>query len=188
MSHVSVKTSHDHVTGIILWFYYFKCELLTNLLTIMRKLLLGIIILFCLPLYSLAQESVGFSDPDNIQPLLDYRLPEWGYTNFYLDFSLDGNAYRSQVDGADHISSNDRINTRLSPVYRRFYQSEDRQSNTYLRSTLDYFLDRNNDTNNMRTSNQNYNFEIDLSLQKKFYFDDSDLFWSGSVNGNFDQV
>ena len=26
------------------------------------------------------QTSVGFRDPDNIQPILDYRLPSWGYT------------------------------------------------------------------------------------------------------------
>lgn len=154
----------------------------------MRKLLLGFIVLLSLPLYTIAQESVGFSNPDNIQPLLDYRLPEWGYSNVYLDFSLDGIVDRSRFDGADHASSDSRYTTHLSPVYTRYYQSEDRQSNYILSSTFDYFLDKQKESNNDKTSLQNYNFELNLYTEEKFYLEDSDVFLSGSVSGDFDQA
>lgn len=153
----------------------------------MRKLLLGLFVFLCLPISIIAQETVGFSNPDNIQPLLEYRLPEWGYTNFFLDFSLDGTVDRSRYDDAGYASTDSRYTTHLSPVYTRYYQSEERQSNYSVSSVFDYFLDKENDSNNDKTSLQNYNFELNLYTEQKFYMEDSDLFLSGSVRGNFDQ-
>lgn len=154
----------------------------------MRKLLLVFIILLCLPLHTLAQESVGFSDPDNIQPLLDYRLPAWGYTNFYLDFSLDGNLDRTYLEQAEHISTNNEFAIQLAPVYYRFYESESRQSNYSFRSTIDYFLDKSNGYQDEKESATNYNLEFNVNLNEKFYLDNSDIFLRGGLLGNYDQT
>jgi len=154
----------------------------------MRKLLAGVLILCSTPFYLFAQDSVGFSDPDNIQPVLDYRLPAWGYTNFFLDFSIDGSVDRSRFEGADHASVDSRYTTHLSPVYSRFYQSENRHSIYSLSSTFDYFLDKEKETDNDKTSLQNYNFELNLYTEEKFYLENRDVFLSGSVSSNFDQV
>lgn len=154
----------------------------------MRKLLLGIIILLCLPLYSLAQESIGFSDPDNIQPLLDYRLPEWGYTNFYLDFSMDGNVNRTHIQRADENSTEGGLFLQLAPVYNRFYESESRQSRYSFQSSVDYSLDARNDFGNNVKDETNYNLQISTNLHEKIYKNDSDIFLTTSLRGNFQQA
>jgi hypothetical protein len=65
----------------------------------------------------LAQESLGFADPGNIQPLLDYRLPDWGYRNWELGGSLGA--------GGDDVDPFDR-ELFLSPQlnYMRYHESE----------------------------------------------------------------
>lgn len=161
----------------------------TNYLTvIMRKSILVILTLFCIPLQSLAQESVGFSNPDNIQPLLDYRLPEWGFTNFYFDFSLDGNVDRTYLEQADHISTNSHTSIQLLPVYYRFFESESRQSNYSFTSTIDYFLDKSNDYGDNEESDTNYNLGFTLNLDEKIYKTNSDLFLTAGFLGHFSQA
>lgn len=78
----------------------------------MKKLLLLLGISFLYSSFTFAQESVGFSDPDDISPLLEYRLPDWGYSNFFsgLFFSRKhaessirqpvGNKFAGQVLGS----------------------------------------------------------------------------------------
>lgn len=153
-----------------------------------KKLL--ILLTFCsVPFYAVAQESIGFSNPDNIQPLLDYRLPEWGYTNLFLDFSLDGNVDRSYSDEGDqnHTFTYNEFAIQLAPVYYRFYESESRQSNYSFRSTIDYFLDKSNGFGENDESNTNYNLELTLSRGEKFYLDNSDIFLRGGIQGTYSQ-
>lgn len=154
----------------------------------MRKLIPALVILFCLPSLLFAQESVGFSDPDNIQPLLDYRLPEWGYTNFYLDFSLDGNTDRTYLKQAEHISTENEFAIQLSPVYYRLYSSESHKSSYSFQSEMDYFSNKSNDFGNNKESATNYNLELGFHLDEKFFLKDSDLFLTGQGNASFDQV
>ena len=51
---------------------------------------LALILMLCWGMPALSQTSVGFENPENIQPVLDYRLPSWGYTKASLAFHLSG--------------------------------------------------------------------------------------------------
>lgn len=183
--------SHDHVTGIIGLICYFNCEIanqILSVLSVMRKNLLVVFFLFCMPFQSIAQGSVGFSDPDNIQPLLDYRLPEWKYTNFFLDFSLTGNFENRNSNEQQNNEINHQFSGQISPNYTRFRESEVRVSSYSLASFIDYSLrDRN-------SFNDNEQYESDLRLDlfwnfnEKFYRNDSDLFFTGSFFGALRQT
>ncbi|MEX2456152.1 MAG: hypothetical protein WD381_02515, partial [Balneolaceae bacterium] len=136
----------------------------------------------------LAQESVGHSEPDNIQPLLDYRLPAWGYSNFYWDFSLDGNFFNTtQDDDIEDNSHDHQASGSISPVYNRFMESESRDYRIFISPGLTFNnRDRETLTN---TEQSSHNSELNLigSGNNKFYLDQSDLFLIGSLTGNFTQ-
>jgi len=72
----------------------------------------------------LAQESVGFSNPENIDPILDYRLPDWQYSNFYLDFDASSSGSYLKYDMDEQRSK--RGNVGLIPSYNYYKESEDR--------------------------------------------------------------
>lgn len=153
----------------------------------MRKCLLGLIALISLPLHTIAQESVGFSDPDNIQPLLDYRLPDWGYTNFYLDFSLDGNLENRQSDEDQNSAANHQYSSLITSNYTRYRESEARISEYILSPFINYsILDQNS-----FSSSESYNSDFQLvflwNFNEKFYREDSDLFFAGSFYGVLNQ-
>ena len=56
----------------------------------MRRVLLGLFVLCALPSSAPAQSSVGFADPRDLDALLAYRLPDWGYRTIGATFDLDG--------------------------------------------------------------------------------------------------
>ena len=55
-----------------------------------------------------AQTSIGFEDPGDIRPVLDYRLPSWGYTAASMELRLEG---RGEDDWG--ITEYDRLSGRL---------------------------------------------------------------------------
>jgi hypothetical protein len=65
----------------------------------------------------LAQESIGFADPEDIQPLLDYRLPDWGYRNWELSGSLEASG-----DDDNPLDRQQYLSPRLR--YGRYHESE----------------------------------------------------------------
>jgi hypothetical protein len=151
----------------------------------MRKLLLGIIVYLCLPFHSLGQESVGFSDPDNIQPLLDYRLPEWGYTNFFLDFSLDGNLTNRASDAEQNSAGEHQYSSQVIGNYTRYRESETRISEYSLSPFIDYSLFDQNSFNENESNNGDFQITFLWSFNEKLYRDDSDLFFTGNFYGVF---
>lgn len=90
----------------------------------MRYFAICIVLLFCSMNSIFAQQSVGFSNPDNLKPLLDYRLPDWGYSNFYLDFNARGSG--SDLETSTAESGSRRGEFRVGPAYRLFRESEKR--------------------------------------------------------------
>lgn len=74
--------------------------------------------------YSIAQQSIGFSNPENIQPILDYRLPDWGYSNFLLDFNFNGDGFFTESQSVP--SSRRSTNFNLNPGYTFIRESEER--------------------------------------------------------------
>jgi hypothetical protein len=76
-----------------------------------------LIVLNAFPALVRAQESIGFADPGDIQPLLDYRLPDWGYRNWELSGSLDASG-----DDDDPLDRQQYLSPRLR--YWRYHESE----------------------------------------------------------------
>lgn len=154
----------------------------------MKKLILIILLSYLVSPKIIAQESIGFSNPDNIQPLLDYRLPAWGYHSLIWDFSLDGSLNSRDSEFHGSTSSDDHISGRLSPVYLQFRESESRFSTFTVRPEIDYsYRDRK-----FFGSNDEYNSRLGLGLNwgldEKWYRDQSDLFFQGSASGDFRNV
>ena len=153
----------------------------------MRKKLLGLFVIFCIPIPLLAQDSVGFSDPDNIQPLLDYRLPEWGYTNFFLDFSTDG-VFRKNKSSLENSSDTDNIfSGHLSPHYIRYRESESRVSDYSLRPRIDYSFRNQTSYSNDEDIRDNLELYLFWVFNEKIYLADSDIFLTGIFSGFFNQ-
>lgn len=153
----------------------------------MRKLLLGIIVCLCLPFQTFGRESVGFSDPDNIQPLLYYRLPEWGYTNFSMDFSTDGLFEKENGTIENTTETDNQYSGRRAPTLLHLKESEARMSRYRISSSIRYdFRDRNS-----FTTNDNRRDELRISanwaFNEKFYINDSDYFFTGNFYGNYNQ-
>ena len=86
----------------------------------------GFLMLFALDVR--AQEKVGFSNPGNIDPIIEYRLPDWGYDNFFLDFSLDGIYLRNDASAEtfDYDEKMREIATLVNPNYQLYRESEQR--------------------------------------------------------------
>ncbi|MTI86741.1 MAG: hypothetical protein FH748_02095 [Balneolaceae bacterium] len=62
----------------------------------MTKVTIGTFLIFLLSVSSYAQDSTGYSNPDDFDLLLNYRLPDWGYSNFVLStgsFDIQGHNY-----------------------------------------------------------------------------------------------
>ncbi|MCF7805233.1 MAG: hypothetical protein K9N46_13295 [Candidatus Marinimicrobia bacterium] len=83
----------------------------------MRHFLLGI----CLIMSTSAvfpQTSVSFENPENLEPLIQYRLPEWGYDNLWVDFYLNSHGEKNP--------NGTTVNSRLQPRYIRYWESEEK--------------------------------------------------------------
>ena len=90
----------------------------------MRYLIALAALLFITASPTVAQQSVGFSDPDNIDPLLEYRLPDWGYSNFYLDFDMQANGSDQKERAATSVEKQGDFYMR--PEYDLYRESESR--------------------------------------------------------------
>ncbi|SMO42289.1 hypothetical protein [Gracilimonas mengyeensis] len=142
-----------------------------------------------------AQQSIGFSDSTDFQYILDYRLPDWGYSNFYLEsgsfqssgeyLRIDDELFDISQSGivttdTDHNTHSIRIN--LTPAYRYFRQSEDKTIslntrlgvNTCLQGSsrqLEYEYDSNTEIRALGYDRDIYNgsygsnYQVDLSIQ-----------------------
>ncbi len=104
----------------------------------MRYLLICFLLFFISANSLFAQESTGFSNPDSLQPLLDYRLPDWGYSNFYVDFDANGNGFNQKTDSDQEVQKSGNIG--LAPTYNLYRESEKRIIR--LNTRMDLFYNR----------------------------------------------
>nr|MEE4269296.1 hypothetical protein [Candidatus Krumholzibacteria bacterium] len=88
----------------------------------MRFALCGLIFLSLFASPAFAQTSIGFEDPGDLGPLLDYRLPTWSYRTWDADFSLNGGGYDARIAGEKSIYNN--FNTGLGSEFMHYRQSE----------------------------------------------------------------
>lgn len=85
------------------------------------KIMITILLFLTLGLQPLiAQESIGFTDPDEVHHLLDYRLPSWGFERLFLDFNGSYNSTNHFDDRKDQVTTG-----RLAPSYHYYRESED---------------------------------------------------------------
>ncbi len=100
-------------------------------------LLPSLLLLFTIQLE--AQESIGFSDSTDFEYLIDYRLPDWGYSNFSISsgsFGFSGakqNFETQQNEPGDPFYlfstrdvSNRDVDFRISPRFELYRESEDK--------------------------------------------------------------
>jgi len=90
----------------------------------MRQGYLFIVCLCLLPTVGAAQTSVGFAQPEDVQTLLDYRLPGWSFRTFDGRLALDGREESSRFRG--EASSGSQFQGNLGLDYQRTWESEER--------------------------------------------------------------
>lgn len=148
------------------------------------------VFLFCCSATSVfAQQSVGFSNPDNIESLLDYRLPDWGYSNFSLDFDARGSG--SDFEGRRSESGGRRGDFNIGPTYRLFRESEERTFQFNSSMMLGYLGRNQNLRSNFSNTESEYkdqDFDIGLSVSttiKEYVSSQSFIFGDGTINLNY---
>lgn len=109
-----------------------------------------------------AQETVGFSEPENIQHLLDYRFPDWGYSSFWLDLDHRGSFIDSKgsLDIKQRRSGHD---ISIAPQYTLFRESEARILNFVTSIDLNYEKSENRIGNNFDESKNADNI-VDIGI------------------------
>lgn len=159
---------------------------------------------------SVAQQSIGFSDSTDFQHIIDYRLPDWGYSNFYLSTGrfrttneyLSTNEERVFTSPAatasiDTERENHITTISLSPTYQYYRQSE--QQIHSLNTSLNIGSGIRNQSNQVDGSSTNDNYIIqeqddnlktrEASIRYSIYFNSkyyawNDLFITGSMDGD----
>ncbi|MEL7832607.1 hypothetical protein [Fodinibius sp. Rm-B-1B1-1] len=138
----------------------------------MKKVITGIVLLM-IPFSAIfGQQSVGFSDTQNIDPLLDYRLPDWGYSNFYFDVHAANLGRDSKSSGSK--SFNNRVNAAFNPRFDLFRESEARivQLNTSLNLSYgDRFSKFSSDfsSNDRKQTLNDFGTEADVAVNVREY-------------------
>lgn len=77
-----------------------------------------------------AQTSLGFADPKDTTNLLEYRLPDWGYRTWDLEFDLYGGG-RDRYSGDRDQNLDNYFNTGLKSDFNLYRESELRTTNVY---------------------------------------------------------
>ncbi|MEX0844145.1 MAG: hypothetical protein WD022_02645 [Balneolaceae bacterium] len=103
----------------------------------MTKLISTILLVTFISIPIYAQESIGFSDSTDFQYIIDYQLPDWGYSNFYISTGRfqSNNDYRNTnqnryftnpVATVSYDEKRESHNTTISisPSYQYYRQSE----------------------------------------------------------------
>ena len=124
---------------------------------------------------SIAQETIGFTDPDEVYHLENYRLPTWGYDLLFLDF--DG-AFSSVNQFND--TRNQNTNGRLAPNYHYYRESEELIIDG--RASLPLNLSRSSTKTaaDIESSTREFDLLLSGAANGKYYLDDL-LFATGQV-------
>lgn len=138
-----------------------------------------------------AQQSIGFSDPDSLQQLLDYRLPDWGYSNFYVDFDAKGDGFDRKTDSDQQVQKSGNIG--LAPVYNLYRESEQRIFRLNTRMDLSYNRQVNKSSNiplgtDSRDSGTGFETILNFSSSIREYRTEQSFFYGqGTANLRFNR-
>lgn len=137
-----------------------------------------------------SQTSIGFKNPENTKPLLDYRLPTWGYRTLTFDFSFSGSRdYQEFNNGLQKSNKSMSLALHFNPAYVFYYESEKNISNINIRiSGSNNHINEKNDYKN-RTHEYKYDYMIAIysaSFQTKHYITNQSFFSiSGESSGDY---
>lgn len=146
--------------------------------------IIGLVIISSIPIK--AQVSTGFTNPDDFQYLLDYRLPDWGYTNFSIRTGSIGTngrySWSREINDNPTISNNENdvsnriFNLNVIPTFQLYKESEQRvfSLNTFTelsRNTLRYKQESENMSGGMEQSrlNKNNAMRTVLAAENNYY-------------------
>jgi len=130
---------------------------------------------------ALSQTSIGFKNPENIQSLLSYRLPTWGYSTFIISTS-------GEVKNDDAKYSNDATNQRFhsnlnfDPIFVAYNESDNSITSLSARLSTN-FRYRRSKTDPPASEDRKYrmfNNYLDLSGKLNRYYH-KDAFFSGEL-------
>lgn len=147
-----------------------------------KYLLLLSILLFSSTLQLKAQESIGYSDSTDFQYLLDYQLPDWGYSNFSIssanvNLSGDNQDLRSEEGQSEDFfyqlekrnSSNIGFNLGVTPRFELYRENEKRIINFDSFLSLGSSGEKRTTEGESQTYNSSSVFEQEnLNNQKRF--------------------
>ncbi len=159
----------------------------------------------------LAQESIGFTDSTDFKYLIDYRLPDWGYSSFSIN-TLSGNIDGSNWDNDYQLrnettlldqrsSSRENFSSSfgLVPRYEFFQQSEERTLNLQTQFIIGGSFDKNEQeetdlsgTSTQESSASQRRFDHEFSGNGLWYlngdfFVQSGLAYSASYRNNYNK-
>jgi hypothetical protein len=149
----------------------------------MRYIFICFLLLFISVNTIFAQQSIGFSNPDSLQPLLDYRLPDWGYSNFYLDFDANGNGSDQKSSTFEEVRKNGIFS--LRPVYNLFRESEQRilrfnTSANFRYSGRIHYVESTSLNEETEGREGELNTDLNLSLNLKEYVTEGNFIFGAS--------
>jgi|GEM_PF-1753780 len=129
----------------------------------MRHLIILLVLFSCTSwLYS--QNSVGFTNPKDTKPLLDYRLPNWGLQTFRTALSMSASHDQYQQKNSNKNQSNS-YNFAFDPYYYLLRESEKQRFAFQLWTYLDYYHNKTETKterdNQFLTETKNKVFDID---------------------------
>ena len=111
----------------------------------MKKILSLFIFISCLTTLLFAQTSIGFKNPKDMEPLLSYLLPTWGYSTIVI--SADGKLNSNEDKNINNYSLS-QFNSNLSFSPKMFVYSESekniRRYHIYFTSVLSYGRNKSN--------------------------------------------
>jgi len=142
----------------------------------MKKILLFIFI-SCLTNPLIAQTSIGFKNPKDIEPLMSYRLPTWGYSTILI--SADGRL-NSQEAKSIYNSPWSRFSSNLSFSPKMYAYSESERNiklyNIYSISELYYGANKSNPSSQGDRESKDIGLSLYLDGSWNYYFSENTFF------------
>lgn len=152
----------------------------------MKKYIICLLFISVSTLPLAAQQTVGISNPENIEPILDYRLPDWGFTNYQLRFNFRNRGFNENVQSTKSSSSILDIGAR--PSVHLYKESEERIFSLRVNMNLNYrFFQSNQQESNLLAKSSNRDNALGTSLRinsyyRKYISSNNFLYFSGNFN------
>ena len=140
------------------------------------KVIILLSVLFLIGFKSVqAQETIGFTNPDATFHLEDYRLPDWDYSVFYLDFMGNINTV-DQFNDAQSSSGTGRA----TPTYLFYRESEEIILDAGVSLPLQFSRQSSESATGNETTTTDFTTDFSAFGSGKYYLQD-DIFATGGA-------